>query len=588
MTTADSSAAARPKARAADGLDRDATLARAAASPRLRLWIAAIGAIIVLTTLAALPFADRPGPVMPAATIAFGIGALIANLCTSCLLLAQFHTERSWPMLLLAAAYFYAGAMALLHVLAFPDQWVDGPLIGTEQTVGLLFIAWMVGFPALMLLTQIWGAWTGLRPMTRERSGRAGCAVFAAVAALVAGLAILAIAAADWLPPELHGDAFTAWGLRAQWLAITLTLAALAALLFLTAGRSAVHLWLALSLLSFASFNVFAVFGVQRYTIGWDLSRLTGLIASALLLGFLIGQVGRVNRALRGAFLRLREANDNLERHVAERTAAVEYSNTSLRQSLEERGVLLSELLHRVRNNLQLIDSLVVIQMRRRREREAGDDDGLKALRRRIGALGLLHQQLMGSDDLSSVDVQPFLTRLGRQLAAASGPERRGVTVAVEADPLTLDLDAATGVGLLVTELVSDARRRFALPGAGDGGTVRVRLARAGDGVLSLTVADDGPAAGNTAPDEPGAPDGDATDAGLPDGNAPAGDSPDGGTGATIVAAMVQQLDGTMSVGRTAGNTVEIRIPMKQARTDRTQSDRSRPDQAQPEQAIGR
>ena len=71
---------------------------------------------------------------------------LIADLCTGFLLLVQFRAAPTWSMLLLSAAYFYSGAMALLHILTFPGAWIaDTVLIGTSQSVGWLFISWLLG-----------------------------------------------------------------------------------------------------------------------------------------------------------------------------------------------------------------------------------------------------------------------------------------------------------------------------------------------------------------------------------------------------------------------------------------------------------
>ena len=105
-----------------------------------------------LATFAVLPFAHRPGPVVPAITTTFGAVILIADLCTSFLLLIQFRVAPSWSLLLLAAAYFYSGAMAFLHLLTFPGAWMpEAVLVGTEQSVGWLFICWMLGYPMLIL-----------------------------------------------------------------------------------------------------------------------------------------------------------------------------------------------------------------------------------------------------------------------------------------------------------------------------------------------------------------------------------------------------------------------------------------------------
>src|SRR5262249_41258237 len=104
----------------ADQPELPGTLADEPASPSLRRAIGVCCVAYRLATLAVLPRAHLPGPIVPAVTTTFGAGVLIADLCTSFLLLVQFRIAPSWSMLLLAAAYFYSGAMAFLHVLTFP------------------------------------------------------------------------------------------------------------------------------------------------------------------------------------------------------------------------------------------------------------------------------------------------------------------------------------------------------------------------------------------------------------------------------------------------------------------------------------
>src|SRR3546814_17591258 len=95
----------------------------------------------------------------------------------------------------------------------------------------------------------------------------------------------------------------------------------------------------------------------------------------------------------------LRVAKTDLEGMVEERTAA-----------LLQRDLLLREVYHRVKNNLQIIDGMVMMQARQLQDQAA--KDSLQALRSRIYALGLVHQQLMASRDLKTFDIVPFLEDL--------------------------------------------------------------------------------------------------------------------------------------------------------------------------------
>jgi len=209
----------------------------------------------------------------------------------------------------------------------------------------------------------------------------------------------------------------------------------------------------------------------------------------------------------------------DLERTVEERTAA-----------LAQRDLLLREVYHRVKNNLQVVDSLLVMQSRALTDPAARA--GLRALRSRIFALGLVHHQLMGSGNLQTFDVAPFLTELSRNLVQ-SGPVA-GIDLAVRADPLDVGLDFAIPLGLLVTELVTNALK-YAFPvGVGK---IEVRLSHAADGVLDLAVCDNG------------------------QGYEPAALLDETGLGARIVRGLVGQLRGTMTIHQEGGTQCHITLP---------------------------
>ncbi|MDB5401663.1 MAG: signal transduction histidine kinase [Rhodopila sp.] len=218
----------------------------------------------------------------------------------------------------------------------------------------------------------------------------------------------------------------------------------------------------------------------------------------------------------------LRVAKQELEQVVEERTRA-----------LSERDLLLREVYHRVKNNLQLVDSLLVMQGRKLEDPRARE--ALLSLRGRIFALGLVHQQLMGSADLKTFDVVPFLDDLSKNILEGVGTA--GVNISVEACTLVVGLDFAVPLGLLVTELVTNSLKHAFPFGTGN---ISVILRNDIGGKLVLTVADDG--------------------IGPPDDNT-AG-KPEFGLGTRIINNLVGQLEGTMVVRRANGMTTEIRIDM--------------------------
>jgi len=199
--------------------------------------------------------------------------------------------------------------------------------------------------------------------------------------------------------------------------------------------------------------------------------------------------------------------------------------------TIAQRDLLLREVYHRVKNNLQIIDSLLVMQRRRLSDPEARA--ALAGLRSRVFALGLVHHQLMGSQDLETFDAAPFLEELSGNLLL--GAATKEVHLSVKAMPLRVGLDFAIPLGLIVTELVTNSLKH-AFP-SGDG-AIEVLLKRGEDDRVVLIVSDDGTAATNSGSD--------AAPASL---------------GVTIVDGLVRQLGGTLTVRRDPGFHTEIDLP---------------------------
>jgi PAS domain S-box-containing protein len=221
------------------------------------------------------------------------------------------------------------------------------------------------------------------------------------------------------------------------------------------------------------------------------------------------------------AQLDLLAAKHDLETVVEQRTDA-----------LHQRDILLREVYHRVKNNLQIVDSLLVMQTRKLSDPDA--KAALHSLRKRIFALGLVHHQLMGSANLKSFDVAPFLQELSANIL--DGGAERSIKLSVDAIPLDVGLDFAIPLGLLVTELVTNSLKHAFPDGTGN---VSIVLERGDDGQIILIVFDDGQgqAAGAASPG--------SSEAGL-------------GTG--IIAGLVAQLEGTMTTRSESGTRTEIRV----------------------------
>ena len=226
-----------------------------------------------------------------------------------------------------------------------------------------------------------------------------------------------------------------------------------------------------------------------------------------------------------------------ISRDISDRKAI----ETAMQASLREKDVLLREIHHRVKNNLQVIASLLHLQSARmtsdevRRAFDESDD--------RIQSMALVHQLLYTSRRLASIDFGRYLANLVERLGRSFGVEPDQIEFHISAADIRLDVDSAILLGLMVNELVSNALKH-AFPGDRSG-RVDISLRRADDGGLALTVEDDG--------------------IGLP---AATRLDTSRSLGLQIVHTLASQLHGTVEVGRTHGTKISITMPPRNSETD--------------------
>lgn len=189
---------------------------------------------------------------------------------------------------------------------------------------------------------------------------------------------------------------------------------------------------------------------------------------------------------LRESEARIKQVNAELEHRVEERTEEIRATNARLSDALKQRDLLLREVYHRVKNNLQVVDGLLFMHMMQQDDARTRDND-LSALRGRIYTLGLVHQQLMASANLETFNIAPFLHELCGNIASASG--RPGIALSVDAMDQDVTLDIGIPFGLIVTELVTNSLKHAFPQGAGG---ILVRFQRDSHGDACLTVSDTG------------------------------------------------------------------------------------------------
>ncbi|MBN2283823.1 MAG: PAS domain S-box protein [Deltaproteobacteria bacterium] len=217
-----------------------------------------------------------------------------------------------------------------------------------------------------------------------------------------------------------------------------------------------------------------------------------------------------------------------LARDITERKEAEE----RIERSLREKETLLAEIHHRVKNNMQVMMSLLSLQS------ENTDDAGIQALLRecesRIRSMALIHERLYLSQDLSRVDVRDYMERLLERLFQSHGADSRVIGFSTRIEDVSFSIETAVPCGLIANELITNVLRH-AFPG-GRAGTVTVELGPdpAAEGYV-LVVGDDGIGM----PEE--------IDHRNPD-----------SFGLQLVNILTQQLDGTVELDRSAGTLFRV------------------------------
>jgi PAS domain S-box-containing protein len=210
-------------------------------------------------------------------------------------------------------------------------------------------------------------------------------------------------------------------------------------------------------------------------------------------------------------------------------------NETRIRDALREKELLLEEVHHRVKNNLQVIHSLLDLQLLK-----ISDPDLVTMLRdsqNRIRSMSMIHQTLYQSHDFARVDFRQFLGELLPSLMDSYGMVAGHVAIHIESNQVKLPINEAIPCGLIVNELVSNALKH-GFPGQRRG-TVHVLLEQENDGSVSLSISNDG----------------------IP---IPADQNLErtGSLGLQLVRLLTRQLQGTLEVQRAHPTRFTVRVPI--------------------------
>lgn len=159
-----------------------------------------------------------------------------------------------------------------------------------------------------------------------------------------------------------------------------------------------------------------------------------------------------------------------------------------IQKSLKEKEVMLREIHHRVKNNLQVVASL--LKMQASTIKDPVSAEYFEISQHRIRSMALVHQQLYRSSDFSSVDFGEYLVNLIEQLKNSYGIDDLKIKVNVEAKDIYLDLETAIPTGLLINELLSNTFKHAFIESKS--GKVEVEIKRKGENEFLIRVADNG------------------------------------------------------------------------------------------------
>lgn len=183
--------------------------------------------------------------------------------------------------------------------------------------------------------------------------------------------------------------------------------------------------------------------------------------------------------------VRLRERslvklNTLLEQKVQHRTQLLEEKN-------REKEILLKEIHHRVKNNLQIIMSMLNLQTRRVQDPKALEV--MQAVRGRVRSMAILHERLYQHEDLASIDLNAYMEAICEGLGATYGIRERHIKIKLDIPAIMVEADTALSLGLIVNELVSNSIK-YAFPDRY--GQVAIYLRSEQQDAYTLTVHDDG------------------------------------------------------------------------------------------------
>ena len=206
----------------------------------------------------------------------------------------------------------------------------------------------------------------------------------------------------------------------------------------------------------------------------------------------------------------------------------------NLKLSLDEKEILLKEVHHRSKNNMQLISSLIGLQSEKIKDNQALDL--FRDLENRIQTMALIHQKLYQSQDISKVDFNEYIKALMSEIEESQGANSSGIEISINIKGISLNIQKSIPCALLINELITNIYK-YAFP-EGKKGKINIDFVQEKKGYYKLTISDNG--------------------VGLPKGlNIEKTDT----LGLQLVDSLTKQLNGTIQIGKGKGASFIIKFP---------------------------
>lgn len=202
-----------------------------------------------------------------------------------------------------------------------------------------------------------------------------------------------------------------------------------------------------------------------------------------------------------------------------------------------ENELLLKEIHHRVKNNLQTISSLLSLQ-----SESISDERALNAVqesKNRVASMALIHQKLYQGENLAAIEMRDYFKTIGRAIKDSFGSKAENVSIEVDMSEIELDVDTAIPIGLITNELITNSFKH-AFPNA-QAGKISITLSKEDDGLLKLNIADDGLASKN-----------------IQNGHK------EQGFGSLLIQLLTTQLGGTLKKSNEEGTATMIHFPLQE------------------------